>query len=48
VRSRRSCAIPGMEPVIAAVGLIPATDTAIHNSLGLRFPARWQTVRVIW
>jgi len=37
-----------MEPAIAAVGQLPATGTAIHNSLGLPFPARWETVRVIW
>ena len=48
VRSCRSCAIPRTEPAIAAVGQIPATGTAIHNSLGLPFPARWETVRVIW
>jgi hypothetical protein len=37
-----------MEPAIAAVGQLPATGTAIHNSLGLPFPARWETARVIW
>jgi hypothetical protein len=26
----------------------PRPGTAIHNSLGLPFPARWETVRVIW
>ena len=26
----------------------PATGTAIHNSLGPTFLARWETVRLIW